>query len=300
MKEKSMKRYLGILLCLLLLPFTVNAKEKVKVYMFEAGGCPYCEQEESYLKGLDSYNEKFTLEKKELYEDHVLWKPGKDFYLGVKVANAFKAYDGTKFKDATYQGTPFVVISDLYAAAAYNPDLEGIIDEAYQNGDKDIVSCIADDQNDCLEGYDAKAATEEADEAYETAMAYYNYNLEQQGGGSTNTNTSYRGSGKLELSQNAILILVITIIVIFIAMLIVVNVQINRKVKEAETKEDKKIKAEPEAETKSVEVKKVSPAKPKTTTKKTTKPAAKKTTTAKTPTKPKTTSKKKTTTKTTK
>lgn len=285
-----MKKYLGILLCLLLLPFTVNAKEKVKVYMFEAGGCPYCEEEESYLKGLDSYNEKFTLEKKELYEDHVLWKPGKDFYLGVKVANAFKAYDGTKFKDATYQGTPFVVISDLYAAAAYNPDLEGIIDEAYQKGDKDIVSCIADDQNDCLEGYDAKAATEKADEAYETAMAYYNYNLEQQDGGSTNTNTNYRGSGKLELSQNAILILVITIIVIFIAMLIVVNVQISRKVKEVETKEDKE---EPEAETKPVEVKKVSPAKPKTTT---TKPVAKKTTT----TKSKTTAKKKTTSKTAK
>ena len=290
-----MKKYLGILLCILLLPFTVNAKEKVKVYMFEAGGCPYCEQEETYLKGLDSYNEKFTLEKKELFEDHNFWKPGKDFYLGVKVANAFKAYDGTKFKDATYQGTPLIVISDLYAAAAYNPDLEKVIEEAYQKGDKDIVGCIADDKNDCLKGYDAKAATEEADEAYESAMAYYNYLVEQQNGGSTNTNTNnYGNRGKVELSQNGILILVITIIVIFVAMLIVVNVQLGRKIKK--TEEPEKAKEEPKAETKAT---------PKattktTTTKKTSKPAAKKATTKTATAKAKTTAKKKTTVKTTK
>lgn len=277
-----MKKFIGIIICLFLVPLTVSAKEKVKVYMFEAGGCPYCEQEETYLKGLSSYNKEFTLEKKELYEDHELWKPGKDFYLGVKVANAFLAYDGTKFKSATYQGTPFVVISDLYAAAAYSTDLESIIHEAYTTGDKDIVGCIADSKDECLPEYDDEEAMTAAEEAYDTAMEYYNYNLEQMGG-SANTN-NFRSDGKINLSNNAILILAITVIIIFIFILIIVNVQMNKKstVEKVEPKEEKK--TEPKVtekkvktEVKKAPVKKTAPKKT-TTTKSTTKKATKKTT----------------------
>ena len=36
------KILLVIITALLLLPTTVKAQEKVKVYIFEAGGCPYC------------------------------------------------------------------------------------------------------------------------------------------------------------------------------------------------------------------------------------------------------------------
>ena len=52
----------------------VSAKEKVKVYIFEAGGCPYCKLQEDYLKGLDSYNKKFEIVNKELYIDHIDWQ----------------------------------------------------------------------------------------------------------------------------------------------------------------------------------------------------------------------------------
>ena len=88
------KKLFSILLAMLLFaPFFVNAKEdKVKVYIFEAGGCPYCEAEVEYLKSLDSYNKKFTIEVKELYVDHVDWEIGKDFELGKKVAEAFSTY----------------------------------------------------------------------------------------------------------------------------------------------------------------------------------------------------------------
>ena len=144
------KKLLSVLFTLLLLiPLGINAeeKEKVKVYMFEAGGCPYCEAEVEYLKGLEGYNKTFTIEIKELYIDHVDWKPGKDYDLGEKVANGFL---NAGFTDASYQGTPFVVISDLYAASAYSTSLESVINEAYEKGDKDIVSCYADGKEDCL------------------------------------------------------------------------------------------------------------------------------------------------------
>ena len=144
------KKLLSVLFTLLLLiPLGINAeeKEKVKVYIFEAGGCPYCEAEVEYLKGLEGYNKTFTIEIKELYIDHVDWKPGKDYDLGVKVANGFL---NAGFTDASHQGTPFVVISDLYAASAYSTSLESVINEAYEKGDKDIVSCYADGKEDCL------------------------------------------------------------------------------------------------------------------------------------------------------
>ena len=121
--------------------------KKVKVYLFEAGGCPYCEAEEEYLKSLSSYDKKFEIIKKELYVDHVDWEPGKDYELGQKVANAFK---NAGFNDASYEATPFVVISNIYAAAAYNTSLESIIEEAYEKGDVDVVGCFAEGKSNCL------------------------------------------------------------------------------------------------------------------------------------------------------
>lgn len=146
---KYLKKLLfGILLVMVVSLTNVKAAEKVKVYIFEAGGCPYCEMEDEYLKGLSSYNKKFEIIKKELYVDHVDWAKGKDYDLGVKVANGFKK---AGFEDASYQGTPFVVISDLYAAASYSTTLEDIIDEAYKKGDKDIVSCYEKGNTNCLD-----------------------------------------------------------------------------------------------------------------------------------------------------
>ena len=146
MKKLFLSLIIGIMV---LLPVSVKADEKVKVYIFEAGGCPYCELEEEYLEGLDSYGEKFEIIKKELYIDHIDWEQGKDYELGYRVATAFNQ---AGFENASYQGTPFVVISDLYAAAAYSQNLETVINTAYEQGDKDVVSCIAEGRENCLEG----------------------------------------------------------------------------------------------------------------------------------------------------
>ena len=151
-----MKKKIIVLILALIafIPFVSAKSKKVKVYMFEAGGCPYCEAQEEYLKKLDGYGEKFELVKKELYVDHVDWEQGKDYELGVKVATEFNE---AGFENATYEGTPFVVISDIYAMASYSEDLEDVINEAYEKGDKDIVGCFEKGKDDCLKHLKKKA-----------------------------------------------------------------------------------------------------------------------------------------------
>ena len=147
---------LWLLMLLALLPIGVRAvedeeqveKPKVKVYVFVAGGCPYCEDEMNYLQSLDSYNEKFEIVVKNLFVDHIDFEPDVDYDLGVKVAKAFKK---AGFKDAKANGTPFVIISDLYAATAYNGALEPYIEQAYEEGDKDVVGCIEQGGDNCIE-----------------------------------------------------------------------------------------------------------------------------------------------------
>ena len=143
-----MKKILFVIFAFVLfIPVTLFADEKVKVYMFESGGCPYCEAEMEYLKGLKGYKKTFTVERMELYIDHIDWEPGKDYDLGVKVADEFNRMG---FEDASYQGTPFVVISDIYAAASYSEDLEEYINQALEEGDRDAVSCIKKGKSDCV------------------------------------------------------------------------------------------------------------------------------------------------------
>ncbi len=140
MKKKIIMVLFALLLIIPFMGVSAKEKAKVKVYVFEAGGCPYCEAEVEYLQGLDSYNKKFTIERRELYVDHVYWEQGRDYKLGKAVAEKFIA-DG--FSDASYEGTPFIVISNLYAAATYDTNLESYINKAYKEGDKDVVNQIA-------------------------------------------------------------------------------------------------------------------------------------------------------------
>ena len=72
-----MKKVLLLFALLLMIPVSINAEGKVKVYVFEAGDCPYCEAELEYLKTIDQ--DKIEIVRKELYIDHVDWEPGKDY-----------------------------------------------------------------------------------------------------------------------------------------------------------------------------------------------------------------------------
>jgi glutaredoxin len=145
-----MKKILLTITIILFSVFTISVKaeekEKVKVYVFEAGGCPFCERELDYLKSLSSYGEKFEVIEKELYIDHIKWEEGKDYVLGRDVAIAFSEKG---FYKAAYNSTPFVVISDIYASSGYNENLEEIINKAYEEGDRDIVGCYEKDLDVC-------------------------------------------------------------------------------------------------------------------------------------------------------
>lgn len=158
---KYMKKCLVLIFCLMvILPTCVFAAKKnknlVNVYVFEAGGCGYCAQQIEYLKSLPSYNKKFKIVVKELYESTATWNQGKDYALGKKVVDLFY---NQGFTDAAYTATPFVVISDLYAATGYYANLEDIIEQAYKDGDKDVVKCVESGKDGCL-AKDAKPAVE--------------------------------------------------------------------------------------------------------------------------------------------
>ena len=53
---KKIRKVLLLVLALILFSGLTNVKAegKVKVYIFEAGGCPYCEKEVEYLQSLSS------------------------------------------------------------------------------------------------------------------------------------------------------------------------------------------------------------------------------------------------------
>lgn len=160
MKKKNIIICLLLVLCVLPLPVfaakkkttttttTADVSKMVKVYLFEKEGCSYCELQKEYLQGLDSYNKKFTLIIKELYDGN--WNPSKDYELGAKVANTF----ATAGFETDVSGTPLVIVSDIYGANVYNDKLEETINNAYEEGDKDAVSCIENGgkNSECVRG----------------------------------------------------------------------------------------------------------------------------------------------------
>ncbi len=214
---------------LVVIPIEVNAKDKVKVYMFFAGGCPYCAYEEEYLTGLSSYNKKFELIKKELFEDHSTWIPGSDFILGVKVASA---YNKIGFTSASYNGTPLVVISDLYAANAYSTELESVIDEAYEKGDKDIVACISKGKDGCVEGYVDAEETTKAEDAKEAWIEMLERQKEQQESGYGETQELRKVDSSLDGTKALIILGVFAgVVIIFVGGYTIVSKKNNKKKK---------------------------------------------------------------------
>lgn len=148
---KSIKKLLIITLVVFAFMFTANvsAKEKVKVYVFEAVGCPFCTQQIDTLKELSKTNPNFEIVVKELYKSNATWEPGPAYDLGVKVADAFKAKG---YPDSTYQATPLMIFGNKYAAASYNSNLEvlgALINAAYENEEEDVVACYENNGTNC-------------------------------------------------------------------------------------------------------------------------------------------------------
>ena len=209
-----MKKFIIMIVTILLtIPMFAKAEENlVRVYIFEAGGCPSCEAEIKYLKSLDSYEKKFTIVEKQLYVDHVDWKPGKDFNLGVKVALAFNTQG---FTEAEYTATPFIVVSDIYATSHYNGNLEDIINEVYNKKDKDVVGCIEQNKDNCLDGY--------IDATYDS---YAKQLYERMTGTTTNNNNNKTNT---DAKEDNIIIILIVVIVLAFGLIVGANVYLSKK-----------------------------------------------------------------------
>lgn len=149
-----MKKFLLLVITLVLLIPTIifaDEAEKVKVYVFSAGGCPFCEREIEYLQGLESYNKTFEIVEKELFVDHINWEQGKDYELGVTIAKIFAdaGFKDSENKPVQANATPLVVIGDVYAATGYSTELESVINKVYAAGDADVVGCVMEGRDDC-------------------------------------------------------------------------------------------------------------------------------------------------------
>ena len=135
----------------------IAKKTKVKVYVFGAEGCPFCDSQIDYLSHLDGLDKKFEIVKKELYIDHIDWIPGADYNLAHKVEDLYKDNnyqynEKGENQNVDITGTPYVVISNIYAGTGYNKNLESVINIAYNRGHVDVVDCLSKGGTNCFEG----------------------------------------------------------------------------------------------------------------------------------------------------
>ncbi len=149
-----MKKLILIFIFMLLIPFTVNAKDNlVKVYVFGMTNDTSTTDGINELKKLPSYNKKFKIIFKETYikpSDTYIgdWPKGKDYDLVEKIQNVFiKAGQIKKDEYNFYQAPLFFISDNFYMNSIEN--VSNAIDIAYKNGDKDIVGCVIDGKEDC-------------------------------------------------------------------------------------------------------------------------------------------------------
>lgn len=133
---KTLKKLLFSLALLLLVPFTVMAKDKINVYIFKGATCGYCAAAISYMNNLDSeYKDYFNLVEYEVWNDTTNNKNMK------KVASYF---------GDTVKGVPYIVIGDVrineFAEETTGPKIKEAIKSAYYNEQyEDIVAKVIGD-----------------------------------------------------------------------------------------------------------------------------------------------------------
>ena len=116
-----------IMLALLLVPFTVSAKDrKVNVYFFRGQGCSHCAEAEEFFKGIEGeYGKYYNL------VDYEVWYNEDNSDLMEKVAKA---------RDEDASGVPYIIIGDKSwngFASDYADSIKNKIKEVYKQNPKD-------------------------------------------------------------------------------------------------------------------------------------------------------------------
>lgn len=134
---KKIISYLIVILFLLMMPFSVLAKDKeVTLYLFHGDGCPHCKEEMEYLK---------TIEKK--YKDlkivkYEVWYDKENSELLKKVQDTFKI---------TTKGVPTNVIGSTVITgfgSSTGKTIERAVEYYQENDYEDIVSQVKDGSYD--------------------------------------------------------------------------------------------------------------------------------------------------------
>ena len=134
---KKIISYLVVILFLLMMPFSVLAKDKeVTLYLFHGDGCPHCKEEMEYLK---------TIEKK--YKDlkivkYEVWYDKENSELLKKVQDTFKI---------TTKGVPTNVIGSTVITgfgSSTGKTIERAVEYYQENDYEDIVSQVKDGSYD--------------------------------------------------------------------------------------------------------------------------------------------------------
>ncbi len=144
---KKFKLYLAIIMCLLMIPFTVFADEadtdskdeatteekdtksedskKVKIYFFRGEGCPHCAEAEEFFDSIkDEYGEYYTI------VDYETWYNTENADLLQKVGKA---------RDEEISGVPYILIGNK-SWSGYSSDMnEEIISTIKSEYEKDVA-----------------------------------------------------------------------------------------------------------------------------------------------------------------
>lgn len=133
---KNIKKIIvALLLLVMVVPFnSVNAKEKIKVYMFRGEGCPHCEEALEFFDKLgkrDKYNVMYDLKKYEVWYDE---------------DNAKLMEQVAKELGEEASGVPYIVIGKKTFSgysSEYDSQIKQAIKDAYNDENyEDIVAKV--------------------------------------------------------------------------------------------------------------------------------------------------------------
>lgn len=137
---KKLRRFVLILAIFAMLPLSVNAKEKVNVYLFKREGCGFCANALTFFTNLsedEEYQNYFNLVTKETLNNKV---------------NSDLMETVAKRLNVDLNGVPFIVIGEEYFEGysnTFDEKLKNAIKNAYENESIDLVASLEskDDSN---------------------------------------------------------------------------------------------------------------------------------------------------------
>lgn len=148
-----MKKIVLFMLLINIFCLSVKAEQHdlVKVYVFVSKNGIHSDLSEkaiASLKGLESYGKMFEIIEKEAYTYSSKFsdvEDGKDLELFKKV---IEVYNNAGY-DYTYTQTPTAFISNEFIPGVDLELVNEVINNAYENGDEDLVGCVERGENNC-------------------------------------------------------------------------------------------------------------------------------------------------------